>query len=84
VAHFSDGEIIDLLNILRRIAKAIDIIIVAEIDIDKIITIEFKKSYQNLVNSGDTDRLKRKFKHFARVTMGVNYTEQAIEQIWGK
>ncbi|MFM5983661.1 MAG: hypothetical protein ACKO9I_24545 [Sphaerospermopsis kisseleviana] len=89
VYHFESMELIDILNIIRRLSEKIDHLIITKIGVDnlyKYLIKEFEDQYKPIQSweNKDREKLIKKFQHFARITFGAILSYDEVNNLLGK
>lgn len=86
LGKFDKCDVIDILNILRRLSEKLDDFMLKEIGEEKIVNrlVEnFWEIYEKIKHK-NTETIVSKFKHFAIHEFGIEYTSEQATQILGK
>jgi hypothetical protein len=89
VSRFEPMEVIDILNIIRRLSEKIDHLIITKIGVDnlyKCLIKEFEDEYKPIQawENKEREKLIKKFQHFARITFGAILTYDEVNNLLGK
>lgn len=87
LTSFSHHKVIDVLNILRRLAERFDYAMMSTIGSDKLqasLVAEFWEKYAHLKSIDDADIKVGKFKHHALLTYGMKYEDADVIKILGE
>lgn len=87
IENLDSLEVIDILNIIRRLAEQIDRFIIERIgqdNLQKYLIREFEKAYQPIESWSDKEKLMKKLKHYARIVLGATMKDEEIVVILEK